>query len=239
MRQKQYRTIDSFISHTRLRGWKTPKPQRQLSWKEIKALYRTALILLQEKKERFIDPESEYYRLEERIMVACLSWTKHGEKPLAVRIHDWVEDYIGIELLRKPFALRQELWYRAVGWEFNNWRFYISRQYFDGKQKALEKEMERLDKEVEEAIDEELEAKEKGVQAEKLKVMSKRIDDMMKESERIQRRYFGLDKREDAWHDDYYRQRALLYRWLQWRGFKLSARDVEFRLCRYVYLGQI
>lgn len=236
MTQKQYRTIDSFISHKRLKGWKPAKPDRRLSWKEIEALYWTLLILVQDNRGKPVDPDSEYHRLEEQIMVGCLSWTKHGEKPLAVRIHDGFEDQIG-GLLGKPFALRQELWYRAIAWEFNNWRFYVSRQYFGGKQKALWEEEDKLNKQIDEAIDEELEAKEKRIEAIKLRAISKRVDDMMKERERIQRRDFGLDKREDTWLDAYYKQKPLLYRWLQWRGFRLSARDIEFRLCRFVYLG--
>jgi len=219
----------------KLGGWKTPQPQRQLSWKEIKALYQKAVTLA--KNIETPEIESEYRCVEEEIMIACLSWTKHGKKPLAVRIHDWFEDNFNIGLLKKPFALRQELWYRAVAWEFSKWRSYISRQYFDSKQKALEKKAEMLDKQIEEAIDEELEAKEEGAEAAKLEVIGRRIDNMMKESGRIWRRFFASDKREDAWYDDYYRQRALLYRWLEWRGFRLSVRDVEFRLARYVYLG--
>jgi len=238
MKRKQYRTIDSFLSDVKLAGWKTPKPQRQLSWEEIKGLYqRAVMVYRQDEKKGTLNAESEYYRIEEEISVACLSWTEHGEKPLAVRIHDWLEDNVGSKLLQKPLALRQELWYRAIGWEFHQWRFYVSRQYFDGEQKALDEAGEILDKDIDKAIDKELKAKEKGIEAAKLKALSERIDDMMKERERISKRFFHVDKREEAWNDDYYKQKALLRRWLQWRGFRLSDKDIDFRLSCYVYLG--
>ena len=235
MRHKQYRTIDDFLSHEKLGGWKTPEPERQLSWNEIKELYRKAVTLV--KTRETPNSESEYRRVEEKIMMSCLSWTKHGKKPLAVRIHDWLEDNFDIGLLKKHFALRQELWYRAVGWEFSKWRSYISSQYFYSKEEALEKKAEMIDKQIEEAIKEEIGAKEEGTEAAKLEVISRRIGSMTKESGQIWRRLFASAKRANAWYDDYYKQRALLYRWLEWRGLRLSVGDVEFRLSRYVYLG--
>ena len=77
MARKRYRTMDDFISHKKLGGWKAPKPERELSWSEIKALYTTALTL-SGKLNRAGDDTREYYRsaydlVENELHTACLS----------------------------------------------------------------------------------------------------------------------------------------------------------------------
>jgi len=133
-----------------------------------------------------------------------------------------------------PFALQAELWYRAVAWEFSGWRFHMARQYFDGEMKRLEDEIEILDKQIEESINREQEVKDKGVTKEQLAVISKGLDEMTKRRDKLNRQYFTLDDKEDAWHDDYYKQRDLLYYWLDLRGFKLSHNDIERRLRTFI-----
>lgn len=54
MGRKRTRTIDDFIYARGLGHWKPPRPDKQLSWEEIKALYGRA--------RRVAKTESEYWR---------------------------------------------------------------------------------------------------------------------------------------------------------------------------------
>lgn len=185
---------------------------------------------LQRKHEQLWD---ESKRLYEQLMMQCWPWVEYGEKLRSVRIHGAFQDQ-GLSFSKAPFALQAELWYRAVAWEFSGWRFNMARQYFDGEMQKLDDEIGTLDKQIDEAIDKEQEAKDKGIAKKELTAISKEIDEMMKKRDKLNREFFALDNKEDAWFDDYYKQRELLYYWLELRGFKLSSNDIRYRLMTFV-----
>lgn len=280
MRGKRYRNIDAFVSHKKLRGWKTPQPERQLNWKETEALHGKAVELAGKLREGTPE-EKEHYRnqydlVEKELTAVCLSWTKNGMKPLPVRYYDWLEDHVkkpdlvvmwviglvliyagssrrieplllfpiglgvllafifGTSSLQKLLSLSQELWYRALVWEFREWRFDMARQWVEGESKALEEEMDTLSNQIDKATDDMLEAREKGEKDTSLEEMNREIDDMLKRSERLGKRWLALWNRWETWVDDDYKQRALLHRWVEWRGLRLSVKDIDYRLRRRV-----
>lgn len=255
MGRKRTRTIDNFIYERGLGDWKPPRPDKQLSWEAIRALYGRAIRVAKTDSEYWGQSQSDSYstskldkeelqkkctqlrdesqRLYEELMMQCWGWVEHGEKLRSVRIHDTFQDQ-GLSFSKAPFALQAELWYRAVAWEFSGWRFDMARQYFDGEMQKLDDEIETLDKQIDEAIDKEQEVKNKDVAQKELAAISEKIDEMMKKRDKLNREFFALDDKEDAWFDDYYKQRELLHYWLELRGFKLSSNDIRYRLGTFV-----
>jgi hypothetical protein len=152
------------------------------------------------KTEFYSHLEQEWERQRLNCRDALMTYSQR--KPIAVRHHRFIEKWLIPELWKN----QSNLWYFALGWQFQEWYDHIKGVYDEYLDKKLDSAYVKLDSSYQKVPE-----KEKGlVQQVQLELLQRRLDNLLDDSD-----------------EDWYQKKQLIDIWQNLRGFELNTSEMD------------